>query len=311
MTEKTAPSVAVIVPCFNSNAAELTKTIQSVLNQSHDDLHLVVVDDGSEVRFAGVDRQLADPRIKWLAMPANRGVAHARNQGVRESSSEFIAFLDTGDFWEPDKLEAQLEVFAANSDYDLVFCGARFVSELDASEYIRLPHTSQDWLRETLLHQPIVGSCSSVMMKRALFDELQGFDDSFELPEDRDLWVRAAQAGNIGFVARPLVHIVVKPNSRSFNVAVKLQSYQRFYQKHRALYERYNLLNEGESFYLASIAHKFFQGGSLFDGLKWSMRSLSGKFRLYVLLRALVAVLVLGNPGLYTRVLNWLRKAGQ
>lgn len=101
--------VSVVMPVYNA-AATLEKSVASVLLQSHRELELLVVDDGSrDDSLARLERlAAADERVRVLRMPANGGVAAARNLGLDAAQGRYIAFVDSDDGWQPRKLELQL-----------------------------------------------------------------------------------------------------------------------------------------------------------------------------------------------------------
>ena len=107
--------VSVIMPVYN---AELTmrRSIESVLQQSEEQLELVLIDDASTDKSALIidEYALHDKRIKALRQPANAGVAEARNAGLRAASGRYIAFLDSDDWWHPRKLELQVSQMRAS-----------------------------------------------------------------------------------------------------------------------------------------------------------------------------------------------------
>jgi len=101
--------VSVVMPVYNA-ADTLVHSIESVLAQTHADVELVVVDDGSKDDSWPLIERVADrdARIVPYRMPANGGVAAARNAGIERAGGELIAFLDSDDWWHPRKLEVQL-----------------------------------------------------------------------------------------------------------------------------------------------------------------------------------------------------------
>ena len=103
------PLVSVVMPVYNA-AAHLEDSIRSVLEQSHRRLELVAVDDGSrDDSWSMLERWRGrDPRVVALRLPANAGVAAARNEALARAAGEYIAFLDSDDRWHPRKLELQL-----------------------------------------------------------------------------------------------------------------------------------------------------------------------------------------------------------
>lgn len=93
----------VVIPLYNKER-HISRAIASVLNQTHRDLELIVVDDGSTDRGVSKVEMIKDPRIRIIKQE-NSGVSAARNRGITEASSEFIAFLDADDAWKPNFLE--------------------------------------------------------------------------------------------------------------------------------------------------------------------------------------------------------------
>jgi glycosyltransferase involved in cell wall biosynthesis len=110
--------ISVIIPTYN-RAQVLSRAVESVLGQSYNNLELIVVDDGSSDNTAEAIKEIEDKRIKYIKSSENKGVAAARNAGIKESHGDYIAFLDSDDQWLPDKLKLSLEVFKNNSDLNI------------------------------------------------------------------------------------------------------------------------------------------------------------------------------------------------
>ena len=101
------PTVSVIVPAYNA-ARFIEGAIDSVLAQSYTDFELLIVNDGSTDDTLARCERYSDPRIR-IVKQDNRGLAGARNSGVREACGEYLAFLDADDLWRNDKLERHVE----------------------------------------------------------------------------------------------------------------------------------------------------------------------------------------------------------
>ncbi len=195
------PLVSVIIPTYN-RAAVLKRAIRSVLDQTFRDFELIVVDDGSTdstpellARFDGKLRPI---------FQENRGAAAARNTGIRHSTGELVAFLDSDDEWLPDKLVRQITLF-------------------DPNRHAFVCHTEEIWLRDgtkvpqKAIHRKQGGqfferaiercliSPSSVMISRSLLDEVGWFDEELPAAEDYDLWLRITAFHEVDFVPEPLV----------------------------------------------------------------------------------------------------------
>lgn len=122
--------VSIVMPAYNSSAT-IGAAIGSVIRQSYPHWRLYVVDDSSVDDTAVIVAAFADARIVYLRQPQNGGVAKARNTGIERAQGTYIAFLDSDDLWEPEKLELQLAQLSRGFD---VVCGnyALFSADPDA-----------------------------------------------------------------------------------------------------------------------------------------------------------------------------------
>ena len=100
-------NVSVIIPTYNRRE-ELIRAVESVLNQTYRGTEVIIVDDGSDVKAGEILKNLNGMDLR-IIYQANKGPAAARNIGVEESRSEWLAFLDSDDFWHPDKLAKQID----------------------------------------------------------------------------------------------------------------------------------------------------------------------------------------------------------
>ena len=197
------PLVSAIIPTFN-RAQALEKAVASVLAQSWPNLEIIVVDDGSTDNSADLLYDRYGSRIRLLRLPCNRGVSYARNRGIELSRGSFIAFLDSDDLWQPEKIERQLAFMQADPD-------------------ILISQTDEIWIRNGKRVNPckhhqkpsgsIFSEClplcvvspSAVMMRRRFFAEIGLFDENLPACEDYDLWLRAACRYPIPLLAEKLV----------------------------------------------------------------------------------------------------------
>lgn len=193
------PMVSVIIPTYN-RADVLARAIQSVLAQTFTDFELIVVDDGSSDRTADVVRGFSD-RVR-LVRQENRGVSAARNTGIKISQGRLIAFLDSDDEWLPRKLEKQVALFS----------DGHFICHTDELWYRdgkpvpqKEIHRKQGgWFFTRALERCLI-SPSSVVLSRALLDEVGWFDEDLLAAEDYDLWLRVTAFYEVAFVPEPLV----------------------------------------------------------------------------------------------------------
>jgi teichuronic acid biosynthesis glycosyltransferase TuaG len=124
-----SPRVSVIVPAYRC-AATVSDSIRSALNGTMRQIEVIAVDDGSGDDTPAVLERLRseDARVRVIALPENAGVANARNTGVGEAKADWIAFLDSDDLWEADKLFQELET-AERTGASLVYTAAACIDE--------------------------------------------------------------------------------------------------------------------------------------------------------------------------------------
>jgi glycosyltransferase involved in cell wall biosynthesis len=204
-------TVAVILTCHNEEAF-LEQAIQSVVAQTAFDRvsEIVVVDDastdGSPALLARLSREI--PRLRVLRT-LGVGVAEARNNAIRATHAPLLAFLDGDDYWVADKLEHQLAALAADDRIGLVYSDFVDFSRPDASDaqlvtVRRYSAATPDTLAEYFVHDaPIVPS--SVLMPRAVFDEVGLFDPTIRLGEDTEFFLRVAERRRFQHVPGGLV----------------------------------------------------------------------------------------------------------
>jgi len=192
--------VSIIIPTFN-RAHFLNKAIGSVLSQTCSAIELIVVDDGSEDDTGNVVSGYKG-LVKYIKQK-NRGVSAARNLGIKNSSGGFIAFLDSDDWWDRDKLAVQLAKMRQSPDYII-------------------SHTQEVWHKNGRLlnqkkkhkkhHGYIFDKClamccvsmSTAMVRRGLFDSVGLFDESLPCCEDYDFWLRVSARHEFLLIDRPL-----------------------------------------------------------------------------------------------------------
>ena len=196
------PTVSVICIVYNS-MAYLPETVASVLAQTLTDFELIIVDDGSSDNVAEWVSVLTDGRIK-LVSQANQGISGARNTGIQHARSEYLAFLDGDDLWEPTKLEQQVAVLAAQPEVGLVHTYVELV-EQDGSRTNRVvkENASGNVLAQVLVKNPIVTG-SVPMVRHNCFEKVGVFDPDLSFSEDWEMWARIAANYQFAVVKQPL-----------------------------------------------------------------------------------------------------------
>ena len=165
------PRVSVIINAYNSEAY-IADAIKSVLNQSRAVDEIVVIDDGSIDATRQVVEEFADQGIKFIQQQ-NMGVSAARNKGIRETTGEYIAFLDADDMWLENKTRSQVDYLTAHPEAALVSGVARLWDPVKGTMRVngQVPRNA-DALRKELLVSNVLGNPSMVMIRRSALQEI-------------------------------------------------------------------------------------------------------------------------------------------
>ena len=219
---KAIEEISVIIPTYN-RCDLLKRAINSVIKQTITPKEIIIVDNGSTDQTYQMVSSLF-PEINYF-IEKKRGVSAARNKGILESKSKWIAFLDSDDAWKPTKLEKQMEYSVFNQD-----------------KY-RIIHTDETWYRNKKFlnqlkkHKKSGGnifknslqlcciSPSSVVLKKQIFDDYGLFDENLEVCEDYDMWIRITSKEEVGFLDSPLV---LKYGGHSDQLSKKFWGMDRF-----------------------------------------------------------------------------------
>ncbi len=184
--------VSVIIPAYNA-AIFLPEVIQSVINQSYQNWELLIIDDGSTDDTADIANDFCkkDERIKLISKP-NGGVSKARNLGVELANGELIAFLDSDDLWLPEKLLIHAEFMNQHPQVGVSFARVELIAS-DGQSTNKLTNNITDVLQpHHLFYSNPTVTTSNLVIRKSVFETLNGFDDSMQYNEDVDLLFRLA-----------------------------------------------------------------------------------------------------------------------
>jgi glycosyltransferase involved in cell wall biosynthesis len=194
--------ISVVIPTFNRSALLVT-TLQSVLQQTHPALEIIVVDDGS----TDDTQQVLEPfssHITVLRQP-NRGLAGARNTGFQAATGEYILFLDSDDLLLPNALEHFADFLNRHSEYGLVYSAWQQIDQ--EGKILGEIRPGRDGnLLIPLLKREFFIFCSMTVFRRACLEQVGTFDEELRWSEDADMWLRLGAAGYaFGYIDEPLV----------------------------------------------------------------------------------------------------------
>jgi len=213
------PKVSIIIPAYNQ-ARFLATAIESALRQTHPDVEVVVVDDGSPDATAEVAARFSSHLNLRYVRQANTGLPGARNRGLRESTGEFVCFLDADDFFHPEKIARQVQALEADPGLDFVYCDIIRVDE--AGEPLA------DSYSVGAVGRPLSGNIfqslllggyfppHTVLIRRKAIAAVGEFDPDLGGHADYDLWLRVSGAGGrAGYLDEKLAYYRTHANNMS------------------------------------------------------------------------------------------------
>lgn len=196
-------TVSVVIPNYN-RAILLKEAIESVLNQSHDIHEIIICDDGSTDNSLDVVLSFNNSKIIWLNGIHTGRPAGPRNRGIKYATGNWIAFLDSDDKWDKNKISEQIEVIQNEKSF-AICTNAHILGNLTRKLYFDLNTISTNISFNNLLNNnPII--CSSVLIKKSILYEIGFFNENIKLRaiEDYELWLRISRFYNWKYIDKPL-----------------------------------------------------------------------------------------------------------
>jgi glycosyltransferase involved in cell wall biosynthesis len=221
---------SVIIPTYKVEKY-IAAAIESVLAQTYQNFEIIVVDDDSPDRSVEICQQFTDSRIKIVSQK-NRGLAGARNTGIRHAQGDYIALLDGDDLWLPEKLEKHVEHLESSSSVGISFSRSAFIDEAGSSLGTYLMPKLKEITPADLLRDNPVGNGSAAVIRKEVLeaikfqDNLYGtvedfyFDDHFRQAEDIECWLRIVLQTNWKIEAIPEALTLYRVNSGGLSASL-------------------------------------------------------------------------------------------
>jgi glycosyltransferase involved in cell wall biosynthesis len=240
------PKVSVIMPVYNVEQF-VADAVGSVLRQSFRDFELLIIDDMSPDGSIAICEGFDDPRIRIIHHRENRGLAGARNTGIRHARGELLAFIDSDDMWREDKLEKHVAHLRARPQVGVSFSRSAFINEDGTpNRTFQMPRLENIRPNYYLCRNPI-GNGSAPVIRRQVFEairfdaNLHGeteacyFDERFRRSEDIECWIRIALTadGAIEGIPEPLTLYRLNSGGLSASLFQQRESWEQVIEKTR------------------------------------------------------------------------------
>ena len=198
------PIVSIILPTHNRSEL-LQNAIETVRSQTFQDWELIIINDRckDDTRAIVLKNQQYDHRIHYL-VGQKSGVSASRNLGIEHAQGKYIAFLDDDDLWHSEKLARQVDMLIKHPEWALVYTQTKFRY---AQEHLNKTHSSLATTFEKLISRNTI-ALPSVMVRVKAIKTLteKAFNESFNVAEDIDLWLRISSKLSIGVIQDPLTY---------------------------------------------------------------------------------------------------------
>jgi hypothetical protein len=199
LINKKLPVVSIITPIYNYGVM-FEKTLNSIFESTYKNLEIIIVCDGATDNYVLSKLKTLEnhPNIKVIYQE-NLGPSSARNNGIKNSTGEFILPLDSDDMIYPEYIQSCLNTIKINKNISPVYCDTHHIGQMQGIEQ------RPEWSLERLRQGPFIVNCS--MFRREAFDICEGYDTDLFGWEDYDLWIRMGLNGFTGKrISKPLFY---------------------------------------------------------------------------------------------------------
>ncbi|GGW86936.1 glycosyltransferase family 2 protein [Alteromonas halophila] len=228
--------ISVVIPFYKAYDF-FAETLETVKAQTLPVSEIIVVNDGCGKQAEEFLAQFDGITVHSLS--PNQGVSVARNKGVEIATSEWIAFLDADDHWQADKLAEQVSFLKAHPEFDGVHTGVETFNKTGSvNTFLNKPESLS--VNNLLISSHV--SPSSFMLKRSVFEKLDGFDTQMHCSEDHDFTIRMIESGHlIGFIPKALIRLRRDDHGNlSSNGRKVIKGHLQLVRKHASLFKKYN-----------------------------------------------------------------------
>ncbi|MCF7954849.1 MAG: glycosyltransferase [Phycisphaerae bacterium] len=251
MAPDTNLTISVVIPAYNVEQC-ISRTIESVLAQTHPADEIIVIDDGSTDNTVEVVRSFGDKVI--LIEQENAGASLARNNGIKAAKSQWIAFLDADDEWLEEKLELQIDLLKQNPNLDWITGNYYLYDTQTAQKTVALTQSNLSDISNALgqgnrfndfFEAYMVrghGHTDTMLIKRELLIKAGMFDVDLPRINDYDMWLR------VGYLKKPLGFVLEPTAIYHTNISTSIVStyksenhFDVFISKHLKLSENHGL----------------------------------------------------------------------
>jgi len=227
--------ISVIIPVYNT-AQYFEKCIDSIYNQSYNNIELIVVDDGSNRETKNKINEFLN-KIDILIVQENKGQSTARNNGIKRANGEFILVLDSDDYFEPTFCEKAIKIFKNDNKIKIITCNSNIINHRNKKTNTFIPSGGE--LTQMILNNIAMGSC---MIRKKDWQVSGGYDEEMRNGfEDWEFYIRLLlTGGTVAVIPEFLFNYrrgIESTTTRADKIKYDLLRY--IYHKHENVYKIY------------------------------------------------------------------------
>ena len=286
------PLVSVIIPTFN-RAYCIERAINSVLNQTYHNIEIIVIDNFSDDETKNLIKKLNKKNNIFFFKVKNSGIiAKSRNYGVKKAKGDFLAFLDSDDWWTKDKIEVSLNYLLNGYDiiyHDLfsVFKKKKIFKNLWK---IRTRQLTKPVYKDLLLFGNAINN-SSVVLNKAIFDNIRGFSEDPNLisSEDYDAWIRFSKITDNFYKINKTLGYYWQGGGNTSSLNLTLKSMNQIlinYQKDISAYSK-----DGSAGFNYTISRSYYNVSDFKNSIKYSKKIIFKKVPSILYLKAIITIM--------------------
>ncbi len=234
--ESKVPLVSILLNCYNASSF-ISKAIESVLSQTYYNWELVIWDDGSTDNTLEVLNKYKDKRIKIFRSSNNVGLGKSRLKAISKLNGNLISILDADDYFEPEKIKKQVEIFNDHPDVSVCATWANFYNELNKVIYLFKTKNKKEELKKKLLYINFLPH-SSIMYRKKKALDVGWYSTQLEYSQDYDLTLKLLEVGDLYVINEYLTNIFQSRTNMS-----NLKSFKSLIFRENILLLKKNLIN--------------------------------------------------------------------
>ncbi|AWC30696.1 glycosyltransferase family 2 protein [Bacillus cytotoxicus] len=230
--------VSVVIPLYNAEKY-IEETMQSILNQTYQNIEIIVVDDGSKDQSPTIVKELQrkhPEKVRYIHQK-NQGVSVARNTGIEHANGEYVAFLDSDDLWHPSKIEKQVQSMHLNN-MDACYCGyMNFYEETGEKVEHVTNFIKGDMTKAFLTHQVVAQTSTWIFKRSIVMNHDIRFTPGCSWGEDLEFLFKLMSVTNVCYVAEYLTYYRILSEG---NLSSKYKDYELKTKKELEVFHRMN-----------------------------------------------------------------------